>query len=680
MDKVSFSLTYSALKMFGKQLYSNVGSAISELVANGLDAKANNVFITIDMRDKEKSYVEIYDDGKGMDETDVKERYIVIGYNKRKHEEDMKDGNAMGRKGIGKLAALYLSNSFRIYSKKLENCATAWELDVSNLDDDDTPQLVEIDFRTEESVFGKALETEKHGTVVSLSNVDMSRLGDRAMESIEEKLSNFFLYDQMSQNIYIKIIKKDDDLEENYKKIEKHIAIKNMACICTTDTDTLSNLTQNEFSLPYKTKTDEEKEYTGVTNIIDLCSEEFSISGTQEFWGLKKDYCVKGWIGIHSSIDSDIAKKNDGNYIKNRFYNPNQIRLYVRNKLALANIIEHLGITRAFANYLEGEISFNILDDDDLPDIATAGRQDFDTQDPRFILLKDIVAKIGNYLVNRRQHLADEINKHKKNEDVKISSKSKTIFKGDIEKELESMTNLSDKDRNRITQFVITKLEGDVNLETKAEYTIFISHSSKDHIFSDFIYYYLKSCGFNGDLSSDSCEIFYSSSGLDTENLEPLSSLIKSYILHKNNDILFMPSKNFNESQFCLFEGGAAWATRAVGEYKILALNYEDIPTFLTNGKSEACLNIKTKHDVEMSQEKYNNIVKTLNRLIDHLNRNRIVAGKQIVPKLMEVAIPDKVQLALEGKTIFDYMDQNVLTYWRTYVENEIDKYFIKDE
>ena len=141
-----------------------------------------------------------------------------------------------------------------------------------------------------------------------------------------------------------------------------------------------------------------------------------------------------------------------------------------------------------------------------------------------------------------------------------------------------------------------------------------------------------------------------------------------------------MPSKNFNESQFCLFEGGAAWATRAVGEYKILALNYEDIPTFLTNGKSEACLNIKTKHDVEMSQEKYNNIVKTLNRLIDHLNRNRIVAGKQIVPKLMEVAIPDKVQLALEGKTIFDYMDQNVLTYWRTYVENEIDKYFIKDE
>ena len=44
MDGIKFTLTYSALKMFGKQLYSNVSSAISELVANGLDAKAPNIF------------------------------------------------------------------------------------------------------------------------------------------------------------------------------------------------------------------------------------------------------------------------------------------------------------------------------------------------------------------------------------------------------------------------------------------------------------------------------------------------------------------------------------------------------------------------------------------------------------------------------------------------------------
>lgn len=71
MDGIKFTLTYSALKMFGKQLYSNVSSAISELVANGLDAKAPNIYLTIDIRDKMNSYVEVFDEGKGMSATDI---------------------------------------------------------------------------------------------------------------------------------------------------------------------------------------------------------------------------------------------------------------------------------------------------------------------------------------------------------------------------------------------------------------------------------------------------------------------------------------------------------------------------------------------------------------------------------------------------------------------------------
>ncbi len=33
--------------------------------------------------------------------------------------------------------------------------------------------------------------------------------------------------------------------------------------------------------------------------------------------------------------------------------------------------------TQVGANYIEGDITFNILDDDDLPDIATSSRQNF---------------------------------------------------------------------------------------------------------------------------------------------------------------------------------------------------------------------------------------------------------------------------------------------------------------
>ena len=42
-DKIFFNFSYFALKLLGKGLYSNPWTAIAELVANGLDAKATCV-------------------------------------------------------------------------------------------------------------------------------------------------------------------------------------------------------------------------------------------------------------------------------------------------------------------------------------------------------------------------------------------------------------------------------------------------------------------------------------------------------------------------------------------------------------------------------------------------------------------------------------------------------------
>ncbi|RCX20157.1 hypothetical protein DFR58_102230 [Anaerobacterium chartisolvens] len=47
---------------------------------------------------------------------------------------------------------------------------------------------------------------------------------------------------------------------------------------------------------------------------------------------------------------------------------------YVRNKLAIENFLNVINNTQAFVNYIEGEIHFDILDEDDLPDIATSNR------------------------------------------------------------------------------------------------------------------------------------------------------------------------------------------------------------------------------------------------------------------------------------------------------------------
>ena len=67
-QNIPFTMNYNALKMFGRQLYSNAWAAISELVANGFDANAKNVFLYIDMKEKRNTTIELFDDGIGMNE------------------------------------------------------------------------------------------------------------------------------------------------------------------------------------------------------------------------------------------------------------------------------------------------------------------------------------------------------------------------------------------------------------------------------------------------------------------------------------------------------------------------------------------------------------------------------------------------------------------------------------
>ena len=76
-DKIFFNFSYFALKLLGKGLYSNPWTAIAELVANGLDAKATCVRIFIDMSDKKNSEIEIFDNGTGMTYSDLAERKLV---------------------------------------------------------------------------------------------------------------------------------------------------------------------------------------------------------------------------------------------------------------------------------------------------------------------------------------------------------------------------------------------------------------------------------------------------------------------------------------------------------------------------------------------------------------------------------------------------------------------------
>ena len=675
MSNIRFSLTYSALKMFGRQLYSNAWAAISELVANGFDADANDVYLYIDMRDKKNAIVELIDNGCGMDEEDLKNKYVIIGRNRRTAD----DVKSTGRKGIGKLAALYLSNQYNIISKK-DDKIIAFGIDVEEMDDNSVPELKEIKHDEVhvycQDIWQKIANTS--GTIIQLKNVNLSRLGDAALDALKHKLSNYFLYNEMSSRLNVCFIKSDED-EIEFEPISKQIAFGNMVSIYCSDRDLVSVENEN-FNMEYSNKLGGTKIIKCVRKIQDLPTkitdaksrQEFALKGKETFYGIEKEYELKGWLGIHSSIEKEPAEKNDTRYIKNQFYNPNQIRVYVRNKLANENVLSKLGLTAQYANYLEGELSFDILDDNDFDDIATANRQDFSIEDERVKLLLTLIRGVARQLIVERQNLTDKINKIKKDEDDKIRTKEKSAFTEDLRRDLVA-ANVPEDIADSISPVISNKLKGDIEL--KSSFKLFISHAKKDRIFTDFIAHYLQYRGFV--LSSDpkTTDIFYSSDGLNITSLDPLSKIIKDMIIDHNTDILFFTSKNFLESQFCLFEGGAAWATRAILDYSIVSIDYNSIPVFLTNGKPEFTFDSKDKASFELNAQNYKNIVMILNRAINHLNNNRRLRGQHEVKLIEDVEIPDKVQMQKNGTSIIDYVDNDVYEYWNEYVLKQIDSY-----
>lgn len=672
METVSFKLSYSAMKMFGKQLYSNVGSAISELVANGLDASAKAIYVVIDARDRNNASVEILDNGSGMSEEHIKKHYTAIGYNKRIRAKDSQ--NLMGRKGIGKLAALYLSDKFTILTKTKGHTTSIWSLDVSNIEDDNTPELEkQSSFDYSRLIVKDKWQSQKSGTLVFIENIDLKGFGQRGLESLERKMSNYFLD---GDKIFFNLITKEEDVGK-FSPISKQIAFNNMVCIFADDSEEFINKEAglDTFEIVYTDKLNNDKVYKEKTEVLGFnqIKEGFSVSGESVFFGKKKQYCLTGWVGVHSTIDEKYALKNDERYFKSMYYNPNQLRLYVRRKLAVANMLDYLGIARAFANYIEGEVSFDILDDDDFPDIATAGRQDFDSTDPRFELLVTILKDIGNSLVAKRQALADKIKGEKKRVNNDISSRAKGNFAHNFEKNISDLGLPKDKANSLITA-TVNQIEGEV--EAKAKYTLFISHSQKDRFLSDFFYNYLKHLGFNGDLRNmDQCEVFYSSSGVNTNSEEALSDTIKNFLISASNDVLILTSRNFRNSEFCMFEGGAIWATKAVTDCKIVAIDYSEIPTFLNNRSPEVSFNSTDVHSFELTREKYNEIIDVLSKLISHLNQNRAINRKQEVSSPERVEFPDDVELQKQGKQILDYMDPDIVQYWETYVLKNIQKY-----
>ena len=136
------------IKHLGLQMYSTLPPVIGELVANGWDANATKVEITIpdEPINERTSEIVITDNGDGMSDEDVREKYLRIGRDRRETEqsdETRLNRKIMGRKGIGKFSAFGIAKEIVIESVK-EDRTSHFAINYDELLDKEDERIIEL--------------------------------------------------------------------------------------------------------------------------------------------------------------------------------------------------------------------------------------------------------------------------------------------------------------------------------------------------------------------------------------------------------------------------------------------------------------------------------------------------------------------------------------------------------
>ena len=358
--KLTLNIDLNVLNHLGLNLYSNVPAVLAELIANAWDADAARVDVSVKGRDASKQIV-IKDDGCGMDYADLRDKYLVVGYQRRsKGSGDLtpRGRPVMGRKGIGKLSVLSIAMKVQVFTKKENSDPLAIELDVAEIQ--------------------KAIKTKQkyHPPAIPVPEaINLGRSGTTIVLSDLKKRVNASLDRYLRQRVARRFSVIGDDFQ----------VLVNGNEITLKDRNYFGKL---EYALVYggfdTSKFEHDKKY-----IVP-----------REAYVDEQKHAICGWIGL--------VKKSGALQEEAGADNLNKISVLARGKVALEDILDSYREGGLYTKYIIGELEADFLDLTEEEDIATSSRQDFIQSDPRFVQLRAFVERELKYLASERKKLKDE--------------------------------------------------------------------------------------------------------------------------------------------------------------------------------------------------------------------------------------------------------------------------------
>ena len=120
---LNFNFDISAYRLLGRELITDRITALFEIVKNSYDANANRVkveFISVSPQTKSSKII-ISDDGIGMELSDLKSKWMIIGTSSKRRERTSNppyNRKVSGKKGIGRFAVDLLGSKLTLKTKK----------------------------------------------------------------------------------------------------------------------------------------------------------------------------------------------------------------------------------------------------------------------------------------------------------------------------------------------------------------------------------------------------------------------------------------------------------------------------------------------------------------------------------------------------------------------------------
>ena len=433
MKAYTFNISLSILNHLGRNLYRSFITVLGEAISNSWDADAKKVWIYID---RDNNTLVIKDDGLGMTENDFQNKFLKIGYSKRKDNATSTASGRpfIGRKGIGKLALLSCAKRITVLTKTANTDLVGGVIDNSGLD--------------------KAIKDD-----VSANEYSLIEPSKRIIEKYNKDFSNgtIILFDGIN-----------DGIKNRIEYIRQLVALYFRFSLLDSSFSIILN--DNEIKLEeLKELMDNTQLLWRINNPNDPYLRDYLEK--QDTLKRKADLSIEG-----SSINGFIASVEKPSMLKIRGSEEKvSIDLYVNGRLREKDILKHIPTARIVESYLYGQIHYNDLDDEN--DRFTSSREGVVSDDPKFLNLLKEVEKLLKKIIEDWDVWRIELKQDGDSENKRIppkERKSKELF-NEISKDF-IPTGTNEPNKKKVEKWV-SELDEDATFNFSSYGECFISEN-----------------------------------------------------------------------------------------------------------------------------------------------------------------------------------------------------------